>query len=38
MKINKTKKIRNFFILNKDLNGVSITKTNPVTLLIKNRG
>ena len=37
-KINKTKKIRNLFILNKDLNGVNITKTNPVKLLIKNRG
>jgi hypothetical protein len=38
MKMNKNKKIRNFFILNKDLNGVSITKINPVKLLIKNRG
>ena len=35
---NTIKKIRNLGILNKFLNGVKITKINPVTLLIKNRG
>lgn len=38
MKINIAKKVRNFGVLNKDLNGVNITNINPVTLLIKNRG
>ena len=38
IKKNKTTKIRNLRILNKFLKGVRITKTNPVTLLIKNRG
>lgn len=32
------KKIRNFGILNKFLNGVKITRINPAKLLIKNRG
>ena len=35
---NTIKKIRNLGILNKFLNGVKITKINPVTLLIKKRG
>ena len=38
-KINdKTTKIRNFFILNKFLNGAKITKIKPAKLLIKKRG
>jgi len=35
---NTIKNTRNFGILNKFLKGVKITKINPVTLLIKNRG
>lgn len=38
-KINNIGKIkRNFFILNKFLNGVRMTKIKPAKLLIKNRG
>ena len=36
--INKIKNIRNLGILNKFLKGVNMTKINPLTLLIKNRG
>ena len=32
------KKIRNFLILNKFLKGAKITKIEPATLLMKNRG
>ena len=38
IRIKIAKKVRNFDVLNKDLNGVSITDINPTTLLIKNRG
>ena len=37
-KIKKNRKLRNFGILNKFLNGVLITKINPTKLLIKNLG
>ena len=36
--IPKIKRKRNLGILNKFLKGAKITKTNPATLLIKNRG
>ena len=37
-KKDKIKRIRNLGTLNKFLNGAKITKINPATLLIKNRG
>jgi hypothetical protein len=38
IRIKIAKKVRNFDVLNKDLNGVNITNIKPATLLIKNRG
>ena len=38
IKLNKTKNQRNLGILNKFLKGVNIINTNPIILLIKNRG
>ena len=37
-KIRSIKKILSFGILNKFRKGVMITRVNPITLLIKNRG
>ena len=38
IRIKIAKKVRNFDVLNKDLNAVNITNINPATLVIKNRG